>query len=411
MIARLLTLLITLALVALPARAQLPDGLFFDDGFTWIECQNKSALVDNVSVGSWVPVMNLRLFGKVPDRSGWKVVVKQDGKSIAEYMNDGFPVQLAGGESQGMLIVGWWKPEPQLTVTGVLDFEVYYIDGATDKEHLAKTLKVDVRKVDRVRGGVRQREPDSAQFFVNRHAEILSTILYFRDTEYPSYTQFNGATYYSDRVVELILNYSENEKFEGPKLGRIKVEVDGKPIEMKVPNNKVMQDEMGFGEQVGKFNVMHSDRNAKKFFEGGPAYQETVGFSRRSMVLPLHWGPKPSDGRPPSKVYTNDHPGEWKITYLIDRKPVRIWRFTIGPDGLPVPHAEQGRGLKLAKNAVLIETEIPDTGAHFDGRLTSEFVKSGAFFGRPWETDSMKALAEKVPTKSTPFPTPTKLDE
>ncbi|MFT3787394.1 MAG: hypothetical protein QM770_14710 [Tepidisphaeraceae bacterium] len=391
-------------------RADLPAGLTFDDGFTWIQCHQFDSVEDNKSIGRWVPEVNLRILGSnIPARSGFKMIVKKDGKAVVEYVHDGYPVSLARQAPVGMCIVGWWNATPKLDVDGLLDFEIYYIDGQTDQEHLAKTLKVDIRKVEVNRGGVGSREPGPSQFYVNRHGEVLSTILYFRQPEFPSYTGIEGLDYYSDRVVELLLNYSENEDFAGPAQGRLKIEVDGKPLDMTVPNNTVIQDDMGFGEQAGKFNVEHSDRNAKKHFEGGPPYKERVGFSRRVMILPLHWGPK--GNRPPSRVFASDYPGEWKVTYLIDRKPVRIWRFTVGKDGLPVQHAEQAAGLTLMKNAVLIETEIPGEGGAFDGRLTNEFVKQGAFFGRPWSTDAMKALADKVPAKGTPFPVPSVLEQ
>lgn len=125
------------------------------------------------------------------------------------------------------------------------------------------------------------------------------------------------------------------------------------------------------------------------------------------MLLPLQWGP-PLEGRPKSTVFTTDHPGDWKITYLIERKPVRIWRFKIGENGLPLPHPEQLAGLNLGPNAVLVDTEVPGEGGEFDGRLTSEFVKQGAFFGRPWATAAMQAAAAAVPKKCRPFPVSSK---
>lgn len=394
--------------VASIARADLPNGLKFDDGFTWVECHQFQTVEDNVLITRWVPEVNLRIFGaEVPGRSGWKLVVKKDGKQLAEYLSDGYPFQI--GATRGMTIVGWWKQTPQLDVDGLLDFDVYYIDGNTDEEHLAKTLKVDVRKVTTCIGSVGQRDAGYPAFYVNRHAEVLSSVVYFRDPEWYSYTGMPNVTYYSDRTIELLLNYSENPDFAGPTIGRIKLEVNGKPVDFKLPDNDVIQDELSRGEQCGKFNVEHSDRNAKKYFESGPAYKERVGFARRSLVLPIYWGPKP-DYKRPDKVFANDYPGDWKITWIIDRKPVRVWTFKVGADGLPIPHPEQSSGLNLMPNAILANTEIPDEGGVFDGRLTNEFVKAGAFFGRPWATDEMKSLAEKVPTKSTPFPTPSVLE-
>ena len=385
--------------------AQLPEGLQFDDGFTWIQCHNFEAYVDNKPIGSWVPEITVRVLGKTPDRSGWKFIIKKEGKILAEYLNDGFPVQLVRGETIGLNIFGFWKDKSRITEHGLMDLEVYYIDGKTDKEFLAKTLKLDIRRLEKERGSVGQRDAGPPGFYVNRHSEILSSILYCREKEFPSYTQFGGP-YYSDRVVELVVNYSENEKFSGPKLGRLRVEVDGKEIEMSLPGNNVPQDKMGLGTEVGKFADFHSDRAADKYFKSGPAYKEYIGFARRSLLLPLHWGPKPVAPFKPSAIYTTDFPGDWKITWIIDRVPVRIYRFKIDKNGLPLPHPEQEKGLCLAPHAALVDTEIPKDGAEFDGRISSEFVKAGAFFGRPWATDAMKKAAESVPTKGTPFPVP-----
>jgi hypothetical protein len=386
------------------ARAALPPGIAFDDGFAYVECRNFDVVEDNKPIARWVPVANLRILGNVPDRSGFRMVVKKDGKKLAEYTNDAYPQRL-GGTLVGACIVGWWKQTPQLDVDGPIDLEVYYIDGKTDESHLAKTLKLDVRRVATERGFVGQRDPGPSYFYVNRHGEVLSTILYFRPPSWPSYTGIENVGTHADAMLELIMNYSENQDFARPRVGRIKVEVDGKPVEMKVPGNDFPKDEMSGGSVAGQYNVAHSDRAAEKYFKSGPAYKEYIGFSRRSFVMPLQFGPKPP-GRPQSQVFASDHPGNWKVTWLIDRKPVRIYRFTIDKDGRPVPHAEQAAGLNLLDGAILVDTEIPADGGEFDGRLTNEFVKQSGFLGRPWATDAMKAAAEQVPAKGTPFPVP-----
>lgn len=382
---------------------QLPDGLKFDDGFTWVECHNFEVSENSTVNGYWTPEVSFRIWGKVPDRSGFKIQLKQNGKTVSEYLTDGYPVKLAGGPTQGMLIVGFWKDTGKTAASGPMNLDVTYIDGATNKEYLAKSLKLDVRKVPQTRAFVGKRDPYASAFFINRHSEILSNILYFRDVEFPSYTQWSSLSYYSERRVELLLNYSENADFAGPGQGRITVEVNGKPLDLKVPGNEMIQDNIGFGELAGKYNVEHSDRDAEQYFKSGTPYKERIGFARRSMLMPFQWGP-PLVGRPKDSIFTTDHPGDWKVTYIVDRKPVRIFRFKIGENGLPLPHPEQQAGLVLAPNAVLVDTEIPGDGGVFDGRLTAEFAKAGAFFGRPWATEGMRAAAAKVPTKGRPFP-------
>lgn len=381
--------------------AQLPDGLKFDDGFTWLECHQFETVQNNVLTGSWVLESNVRIWGDVPVRSGFKFVLKKDGKEVSSNMTDGFPV--AYGEDKAMVILGFWKDKQRTTLAGNMTVDVFYIDGNTNKEYLAKTLKIDVRRISRTRASVGKREPYADAFLINRHAEVLSTILHFRDYEYPSYTGLN-LTRYSARMLELVMNYSTTQDGSSPNnQGRIALEVNGKPVPMMVPNNQIPQDGMGNNEQAGFYNIEHSDRDAAKYFNSGPYYRDRVGFCRRIFVLPLQWGPQ-LQGREKWNVFTNDHPGDYKVTYLIDRKPVRIWRFKIGVDGLPVPHEEQKNGLYLGPRSVLVETEIPEDGGEFDGRLNPTFVKEGAFFGRAWTTAAMKNLAAKVPTKGRPFP-------
>lgn len=394
--------LVAFALNLLP-QPGLPPGLSFDDGFSWFECHNFESVSNNVVNGEWVLESSVRIFGKMPDRSGFRFKLTQNGKTISDQLTDGYPIKLGSTEPNGMVILGHWKDSQRTTASGPMVAEVFYIDGNTNKEYLAKSCKLDVRKVSRVRGPVKRRDPYAPAFYINRHSEALSSILYFREYEFPSYIMKNGLPYYSERVVELLFNYSETQDIKSPALGRLVVEVNGQPISMRVPNNEVIQDQMGFGDLANKYTVEHSDRDAAKYFNGGPAYSERIGFVRRSMLLPLHWG-APLEGRPKSKVFTTDHPGNWKITWLIDRKPIRTFRFKIGADGLPVPHAEQKSGLVLAPNAVLVDTEIPAGGAPFDGRLTPTFVQQGAFYGRPWATSEMKSLAAKVPTVGKPFP-------
>lgn len=390
-------------LATLLCAAAFGQSLKFDDGFAWFECHNFESVSNNVVKGEWVLECNLRVWGKLPDRSGFRVVLKQNGKTVSDNMVDGYPVKFAGQAQDAMTIVGYWKDRQRTALSGPMTVDVFVIDGNTNKETLVRTCKLDVRRVERTRGPVKSRTPYAPSFYINRHGEVLSSILYFRDYEFPSYAGLNGLTYYSARMVELLFNYSENENFSGPAQGRIVCEVNGQVISMRVPNNEMPQDNMGFGEQAGKYNVEHSDRDAAKYFNGGPAYRERIGFARRSMVLPLQWGP-PLEGREKWNVFTTDHPGDWKITWLIDRKPVRIFRFKIGENGLPLPHPEQKAGLYLGPNAILVDTEIPGSGGDFDGRLTNVFVQQGGFFGRAWATSGMKALAAKVPTKGRPFP-------
>lgn len=383
------------------AFGQLPETLKFDDGFTWFTCHNFESYPNNVAKGEWVPEFNLRILGPTSANSGFKLVLKQNGAALYTVGLDAYPTNVNG--LPGTLIVGFWKDKDRITASGMIDAEIYYQDGQTLKEHLAKTLKLDVRKANRVRGGPGSREAGPASFYINRHSEVLSNILYFREISYPSYTQMSNIDYFEERRVELLLNYAENEDFSNPAQGRIIVEVNGKVLDMMVPNNTMAQDKIGFGQDAGRFNVQWSDRDAEKYFKTGTAFQERVGFARRAIILPFEWGP-PIKFKNQGYPNASQFPGDWKITYVIDRVPVRVFRFQVGSDGLPVPHDEQKNGLNLAPNAILVDTEIPGKGGDFDGRLTNEFVLKGGFFGRPWSSAAMKAAAAAVPSKGRPFP-------
>lgn len=387
--------------LAVSASAQLPDGLMFDDGFTWFTCHNFEVYDNNVAAGKWVPEFNFRILGATPANSGFKVVLEQNGKELYTTSLDGYATNVNG--LPGTLIVGFWKDKDRIAASGMIDAKVYYIDGQTNKEYLAKTLKIDVRKANNVRGGPGSREAGPTAFYVNRHSEVLSNILYFREVGYPSYTQMSNLDWFEERRVELLLNYAENENFNNPGQGRLIVEVNGKILDMMVPNNTMAQDKLGFGQDAGRFNVMWSDRDADKYFKQGTAYQERVGFARRSFILPFEWGP-PIKFKNQGFPNASNFPGDWKVTYMVGRETVRIFKFKVGVDGLPVPHDEQKNGLNLAPNAILVDTEIPGKGGDFDGRLTNEFVSKGGFFGRAWTSAAMKAAATAVPMKGRPFP-------
>ncbi len=385
------------------ARADLPAGITLDEGFTYFEATTKSDTVDSKPVGYWYPTCSFRLLGDIPPRSGFKLVVKKDGQELHKMTIDGF-MRPGPGETPNipkqMVVIDWWKPV-KLTQDGTFDAELYYIDGKTDEQHLARTFKLDVRKVTTVRGSVTDPEAGPDEFFVNRHPESAVAILYLKREGVTGYTLHSGVGWMEEKNVELVMSYSPSLDASGPKLGRLKIKVDGKVIDS--PNqNGVIQDEIGFGEELSTVAATLTDRNAPQF-KTGTAHKDMILFKRRSFKLPLIWGDHKGSGPRMNHVNLKDHPGEWELTWIIDREPVRTWKFTVGADGMPVQHAEQKAGLTLAPDAYLLDTVIPGTGGEFDQRLTNEFADV-AFHGRAWVSDAAKAMAKAIPSKGKPFP-------
>ncbi len=397
------TLLTLAALAARPDRAAaaLPSDLTFDDGYTFFELENHtgSARGKLFSTG-WTLESQLRIWGVVSDRSAFKVVIKQNGKVLGTTRQEA-KVERAEPGATGLLGVMWrpnWHDDDHLKnpilAEGDIDVEVYYIDGGDDTEHLARTYRLHVRKVER--------ENNSTAYYISRHGEAVSSLLNLNAMDKGIYFDSVGVGSGSNQV-QIVYNISGGEQRPSSE-GFLRCTVDGKPIQLVEPNMKR-------GDQVISqaperfYTVIHTDRNMRQYHRGA-AFRNPISFRQYVAALPLTFGKPGEPGRANHRVSISDHPGRWECTYIENGKVIRIWRFTVGAQGNVEAHPEESQGLSLAPFAHLVETEVPEGGSFIDGRLHPEAVRTGAFYGRPWKTPEGQAMAANVPAKGNPWPVP-----
>lgn len=197
--------------------------------------------------------------------------------------------------------------------------------------------------------------------------------------------------------LDVYINYSPKQAGDATPQAHIRCTVNGERINFDAGNS--FGDEVRFSRK-DIINAIYLDRLAPQY-KAGPAYREDVAFVQLQVTLPIEFGQTGA-----RNVKLEAHPGNWECDILANGKKFRTLRWKVGSDGKPIPHAEQQSGnVNLYYNTYLIEMEIPAGGSEFDYRL-APMPNSGFFYGIPWTTAEGKAMAGKVPTKGSPFQTP-----
>ena len=387
--------------------------MVLDDGFTFFDAEVIDELDTRVHKKvdkGWTIKPHLRLFGKFPRRSGFNVVVSKAGKRLLKVRCEAqqYPQKHSKADVNGTqygdryIWVGGrpgsecFKKKRTTKATGKLDVAVYYFNGETDEETLVREYKIDVRKATRVRGSLKKVFQTVPHYYIQRHAEVPASILFLSADDFYNYHQKSNVGF-PDQVL-ISFNYSRKSWNEGymPK-GNVRCFVNGKF--MRFPGEDRINPEL-----IREETATYMDRLAPQYKRGNE-YKDSIIFSQVTIPLPISWG-FPARKRQVKRLRMQDHPGEWKCDYKYDGETIRTFRWTVGQDGKPIPHAEQKNGnINLAHNGFLIKTEIPEGGSEFDHRL-APMPNAGFFYGLPWTSAEGKAMAESVPRKGNLYHVP-----
>lgn len=376
-----------------------------DDGFTWFETMPTFSLdstQSRVNTG-WSLRSTIRLIGEYVDGSQIKIDVVKGGKILqtntckggsfhkpANYKPDSF-----------MWTVACWNKSQTTLETGLFDVKVYSIVGGT--ENLVRTYKIDVRKVDRVKGSVQKPEPDFPEYYINRHAETPVAFIYLRPAVSYGYTQWvaqSGLT--NPNQLEVHFNYSPIVS-NGFPVGTGVCTVDGKLVTptdaegLMNTKNRVLH--------LRNYMATHTDRAAVQY-QKGEVYKDQIAFDSIGVNLPIVWNNEDNRFLPSVHKYK----GNWECKIMKDTEVIRTFRWKVGNDGLPVLHPEQANGnINLYYNAFLVEMEIPAGGSSLDNRLMPISAENGFFYGIPFSTSEGKTMGTKIPKKGNPYPVPSNL--
>lgn len=381
----------------------IPGSIIIDDGFTFFTLRNKKDYVGGKPLNKgWSLVSDLRMAGPaIPKRSGYKIVVKKGAQALATARCEADVPAIPQHEVGKIVVpmVGHCYDDTQLVQgEGKFAVDVYFVSGDDDSERLARTYEIEVRKVDRVRGSVTNPEPDAPEYYISRHAEVLSSILYLRPEGARPYVNDSRADTFGSNMVEIVYNTSTTD--EGMGIGGstsfLRCTVNGQKIELK--DDKIRHYRPGHR----YYQEIYTDRLAPEFKQG-TGYKDEINFRQYFAVLPLTWG---KQGVYQNYTKLEDHPGQWECMYREGPQAVRSWRWTVRPDVVVAPHPEEGPGLTLYPGAHLVETEIPAGGSFIDRRIYPAAAQAGFMYGHKWQTAEGKAMAAKVPAKGKPWPVP-----
>lgn len=396
--------------------------LVMDDGYTFFDAEpvdeyDKKNRLDK-DIG-WYLKSELRVLGTFPKRSAFKVVVKKNGKALAETRCEGNIYQKANDSSLRTAMLREGKDlnfedfmyssrchnkKAVVKPVGKMEVEVHFIDGDTDAEKLIRTYKIDVHRASRVRGSAVKPQPDVAHYYIQRHAEAAVAFLHVTGN-------------HSGRVRNSGLNYFSNvpSTMGSPSFGQVNIAFSyspgrstkhfGSPFARCSVNGqrvKFQRDNVGMSTVGRQEYAIYTDRIATKY-KRGSAYRDDMRFRIYSMALPLYSG-ETKYSKPPMKI--ENHPGKWECQIMANGVKLRTFRWEIGSDGNVIQHAEQKNGnINLYYKTYLIDMEIPTGGAPFDTRLMP-MPNAGLFYGIPWTSAEGKSMAGRVPKKGNPFHVP-----
>ena len=386
------------------SQAAAPAGIMIDDGYTFFRLRGKKDYLDGKPIDQgWSLLSYLRVVGpSIPQHSSFKIVVLKASQPLATTRCEGsIPVVPINEVRPPFLpMTGYCYDDKQLVKgEGKFGVAVYFVNGDDDSERLVRNYEIDVHKVDRVRGSVTNPQPDVPNYYISRHSEVLSSIIYLRPASATPYVVDTRPDTFGENRVEIVYNVSTTD--EGQGIGGensfLRCMVDGQKIELKndrVRNNRPTSRD---------YQEIHTDRLAAEF-KRGTEYKDEINFRQYYVVLPLTWG---RQGMYQNFTKLEEHPGRWECTYREGVNVVRTWRWTVRPDGSVAPYPEEGSaGLTLFPGGHLVETEIPAGGSFVDRRIYPAAVQAGFIYGHKWQSPEGNAMAARVPEKGKPWPVP-----
>jgi hypothetical protein len=378
-------------------------SMIIDDGYTFFSLRGKKDYLDGKPIDKgWSLLSYLRVVGpSIPPHSSFKLVVTKAGHPEATIHCDGAIPVVAANEARPRFLpmTGHCYDDTQLVKgEGKFAVGISFVSGDDDSDRLLRTYEIDVHKVERVRGSVTSPQPDVPMYFISRHSEVLSSIIYLRPKSADPYVVDTRPETFGENRVEIVYNSSTTD--EGQRIGGqdsfLRCTVDGQRIELKddkVRNNRPTS---------RAYQEIHTDRLAPEF-KRGTEYRDEINFRQYYVVLPLTWG---LQGMYQNFTKLEEHPGRWECSYREGTNIVRTWRWTVRPDGSIPAHPEESAGLGFFPGAHLIETEIPAGGSFIDRRIFPAAVQAGFIYGHKWQTPEGKAMAARVPAKGKPWPVP-----
>ena len=397
---------LALALLAPGAALAQAPGLSVDEGYSFYDLENHEQSVDGTPKTFWSLKGSLRVSGVTADRSVLRMVIKKGASVLGDVRCETRSrynrVDLR--TTPHLFADNCQDRKQRFAENGEHVVEWHLINGDTDADSLLATHKIMVRTAPNTDVG--SMKPWYPHHFIDRHGELLSTVLFHRQAGWDDYLPFPASRPGSSSVD---ITLSASPEWAAAQVTRstfLRCSVDGNRVDLKTPYD--------FG------NLRGNRTDEVRVHEGPATYamsvlpnpagnnprvvQDHFVFRRYYLRLPLSFGAARSEN---TATPMGNHPGRWECEWRNDEgRTLRVFRWTVGPDGRAQPHAEQLQGgLSLAPDAVAIETTIPP-GNPLDFRIDSAAIAARAWNGRGLRSDAGRALTRGISTLGVAIPLP-----
>ena len=352
--------------------------LALDDSYLWFSVESVEDSVDGRRVDAgFFPTASARVWGAMSDQSAVVFTYSREGRQLARVRCtvESFRYDHDPAFSHG-LVEGCADRDVRILGAGDLQVEIRAVDGQTDAETVLATRTVSIQHVATVLGGV----PPTAgadKYYVSHHGQILDSVLFWSpENQRPYDRTYMGSL--RDDLVGMLFVHNATDTFSRDAYGdmNVRCQIDGQPLttaSSPLPANTEQQ-------RYQLFQRPYLPAGSP----GGTAIEEWKDL-QVTVQMPFRRGDLAA------------HPGRWTCDLRANGHNLRRWAWTVGADGVPVPHAEQTEGgLNLGPRAILAETTIIADG-HLDERTSPSEVQRGGFFGRPWVSALARAQAAAVP--------------
>jgi hypothetical protein len=387
---------LTLGLVALlgsapsAAWADPVAGVTYDEAFAWFSVRNSGSMSNSVPSHTWGLEAVVRAVGPgIPKGSAFTLVIKQGARELARATTPGtvawelvrdHPSNPADAFSASFSRVG------NLSATGAISVEVYFVNDSDDSETLLHTHEIEVRRATRLRN---DRKEGPAEFFINRHGESPVMIIQRvpgRTRSYLSGYRGRGQGFSPKNAVYLSASRSYAAANNLGADMRLRCTVNGERVELE--NDAV----------TGRPDRVETASEVRP--RGNQLETDAIQFERFTLGLPLTFGT--DDEVWAAHTRLEDHPGQWACSIRnAARNALREFSFVVSADGNIAPHPEEAH-VTLIPGAHFVQTTIPATDNPLDVR--TDPASRTFFYGRSWSSAEGRQMAGAVPAIGSAFP-------
>ncbi len=339
-----------------------------------------------LNVQLWTPspsggyVFRIRgtVYGVGSNQDALRITVKQGDRTLVEAR---CPLNNFDSDTHAAALRCETASDHLLTATGDVSVELVYDDDNTSTRELIRTLNLHVNRYPYWTGNQGNRPVIGGRYQISGD-DLLGTAFVYRNS--PSVHQTEA---HAEQNVSFYTAFSGF--YNAGSVQTLRCSVDGQ---------RLQGDIRGSLRSYADFNVDEwTAQNAE---------QRHLGWYRaRFNAQNLWWGPRvpfPSNHsgyNTANTTFLGEHPGQWSCELRVDGNTLRTFLFTVTPDGVVAPHAEQQglTGMRLLNGVSIVDVRLPNPDA-VDAIVNPAAIRAASQYGRPWANpDAVREMLGALP--------------